>query len=219
MPEVILGVTEMAIVAGPLVALIGLALVLRPQERPWGPATAALGVLVAWYAVVHVLISAGAFQTPVAGTLPSVLLVTIPLVAGVLVVCLAPSVRRLVSERGIPAGLVGLQSYRVVGGAFLVLFAMHRMPVLFALPAGVGDLLIGISAWPVAAALREGRLSRVVIWNVLGLLDLVLGVGLGVAASPALHLSPDGVTTQALTTMPVALVPTFLVPVSILLHV
>jgi hypothetical protein len=217
MPGVLLGLTDGAVFAGPMVAIVGLALVLQPQRR--SAAAAVIGVFVAWYAIAEVLISAGAFRAPVVGPIPALGLVGIPLAAGILVVWLARAVRRLLATPGLPAALVALQTYRVVGGAFLLLMALHRLPPLFALPAGVGDVAIGLSAWSVANALRGGRLSRVVTWNVVGLIDLVVAVGLGVAASPAFHVSPGGVTTLALTTMPAALVPAFLVPLSILLHV
>ncbi|MBO0703167.1 MAG: hypothetical protein J2P38_09565, partial [Candidatus Dormibacteraeota bacterium] len=135
------------------------------------------------------------------------------------VVWLSGAVRRMITEPGVPAGLIAVQTYRLVGGSFLLLFAVHRLPALFAILAGGGDLLVGAFAWSAANAVRDGRLRRGVIWNLLGLLDLVVAISLGVAFSPQFHLSPDGVTTAALTVLPNVLVPAFLVPVSILLHV
>jgi hypothetical protein len=217
METLVLGFTHVVIVAAPQVALVGLALILLPRGAPVRPAIAVIGVLIVWYATAHVLTSAGAFQVVLLGKIPSITGVAIPLTAGILAIWLAPPVRRLLAtEPGTPVALIALQSYRVVGGAFLVLLALHQVPAAFAIPAGVGDILIGVGAWPAAMALRSGRRSRAVAWNVLGILDLVVAVILGVAVSPLVHLLP---TTQVLTEMPVALVPTFMVPLGILLHV
>lgn len=43
-------------------------------------------------------------------------------------------------------GLVGIQAFRIVGGSFLLLWSDGLMTGLFAIPVGLGDLLIGVSA-------------------------------------------------------------------------
>jgi hypothetical protein len=48
------------------------------------------------------------------------------------------------SSRAQP-GLVALQVWRVEGLVFLVLAALGELPWLFAIPAGLGDLAIGLS--------------------------------------------------------------------------
>jgi hypothetical protein len=139
---------------------------------------------------------------------------------GIAWILAAPTLRRrLGALAGGPPALVALQAYRVVGGSFLLLLLLHRLPAVFAAPAGIGDVLIGVTAIPVAASLGAGRRWRAVTWNLLGLLDLIVAVTLGVLASPALHLFTGGPSINALTQAPVALVPTFMVPLSILLHV
>jgi hypothetical protein len=71
--------------------------------------------------------------------------------------------------------LVGAQLYRALGVIFLILYASGKLPGLFAWPAGVGDIFVGLTAPLVGAAYARaprdnGRL--VWAWNVIGILDL-----------------------------------------------
>ena len=58
------------------------------------------------------------------------------------------------------------------------------------------------------------------IWNLFGLSDLVVAVGLGIMTSPGptqvFHTVP---TSELMAHFPLALVPTFLVPLAFVLHV
>jgi hypothetical protein len=59
-----------------------------------------------------------------------------------------------------------------------------------------------------------------VAWNILGIIDLVLAVTLGILHSVSTFgiLAGNGPTTLLMTQFPRSLVPTFLVPIYILLH-
>jgi hypothetical protein len=83
---------------------------------------------------------------------------------------------------------VGVQSYRVLGAIFLVMYVQGRMPAAFALPAGAGDVAIGLLAPIVAVAYARGvpgRESLVMGWNLLGLLDLANAITTGFLTSPS----------------------------------
>lgn len=113
--------------------------------------------------------------------------------------------------------LVSVQLYRVLGGVFLLLWAQGKMPALFAWPAGIGDVLVGVSAPFVA---RSGNSSAIRVWNILGIMDLVVAVGTGFLTSPSrLQLFSFTEPNLLITAFPLVLVPTFLVPASILLHI
>ena len=79
--------------------------------------------------------------------------------------------------------MAGIQAWRFGGLGSIALFAHGVLPGLFAWPAGLGDMAIGLTAPLVVLALRRqptfatGKLFRV--WNLLGLLDLIVAVGLG----------------------------------------
>ena len=96
------------------------------------------------------------------------------------------------------------------------------LPGAFAWPAGLGDIAIGVTAPWVARALvrRPGfAISRVfVVWNLLGILDLVVGGerrGLSSALPPG---APGEVTTGPVAQLPLVLIPAYLVPLFVILH-
>jgi hypothetical protein len=112
--------------------------------------------------------------------------------------------------------LVGVNSIRTFGVVFLLLYAAGRLPAPFATVAGWGDIAIGLTAIPIAwLAYKKGTSaqSMVMIWNTLGLLDLIAAVGLGVTSSPGpLQLIFAEPGAGIMTTLPWLLIPGFLVP-------
>jgi hypothetical protein len=113
------------------------------------------------------------------------------------------------------------QVFRVVGVTFLVVMALGQLPAVFALPAGLGDMAIGVEAVFVARNLRRGIVDRRTVWfNILGLVDLAVALAIGFAAAPAairlLLVSP---TTEAISLLPLALIPATVVPLAMTLHV
>jgi hypothetical protein len=121
-----------------------------------------------------------------------------------------------------PPTLALLQTFRVLGVVFLVAWARGALPAGFALPAGVGDLAVGVAAPFVAAALTAGKpyaRRLFVAWNVLGVVDLVTAVFLGVAHSRTpLGFLATTQTTDALALYPLCLIPAFFVPLALMLH-
>ncbi len=139
---------------------------------------------------------------------------------GVVAVALVAPLRRVLAGADVQPLLIAVQSYRVIaGGVFLVLLGLDDLPALFAVPAGAGDVLVGLAAPFVARWLLAGRVGPALTWNLLGLLDLVLAVSLGVATAPGpTHLLLVTPSTLALSIPPLVVVPTYLVPLSVLLH-
>jgi hypothetical protein len=116
-----------------------------------------------------------------------------------------------------PRTLTFVQSWRVVGFTFVLLQAHSLLPAIFAWPAGYGDMAVGMTAAVVALTLAnpEHR-NRFILWQALGITDLVVAVGLGTTAR---LLSPHGVSMGAMTVLPLSLVPTFLVPLFLIFHI
>ena len=124
-----------------------------------------------------------------------------------------PAVQRVIT----PERLVWPQVFRPVGGVFLIAMALDQLPPAFALPAGLGDIAVGITALFIA----RGASRRSLMWfNILGITDLVVAVTVGFLAGlgpyQVLHVSPS---TLALTELPLALIPTAGVPLALALHV
>jgi hypothetical protein len=115
--------------------------------------------------------------------------------------------------------IVALQVYRVLGSTFLVGWAYGVVPGVFALPAGIGDVLTGLFAAPAAISLASGsRESRraAIAWNVFGLADFAIALSIGIAI--ALHVIETGFASATGGLYPVAMIPAFAVPSSIMLH-
>ena len=116
-----------------------------------------------------------------------------------------------------PKVLTALQTWRVVGFVFVLLEAHRMLPAMFALPAGYGDMFIGVTAslvaWQLADAKHRGAF---VAWQLLGILDLVVAVGSGTTAR---LVDPHGVSMLPMTVLPLSIVPTFLVPLFLIFHV
>lgn len=119
--------------------------------------------------------------------------------------------------------LVGLQVYRIFGAAFLVGWARGVVPGLFGLPAGTGDVTTGLMALPAAYALAAGiggARRGAIAWNIFGLVDFAVAVGIGLAIAPGpFQLIHTDIVNTATATYPTVMVPAFAVPSSILLHV
>lgn len=119
---------------------------------------------------------------------------------------------------GDPWGITALQTYRVFGVAMAIQALRHALPAMFGLPAGFGDLFIGVTALLAALAwttrTRSGT-AVFVLWNVLGLLDLLMAMGTGVLA---ILTQAGPVTMASMRLYPLTLVPAFGVPLAFILH-
>jgi len=110
--------------------------------------------------------------------------------------------------------LVAVHAWRIVGIAFLWGMTKGLLDPAFAIPAGVGDILIGVTAIPFAIFLWKGyswSKYSVVVWSVLGIADLVNAITLGVITNPDF-------STSTIATFPWILVPTVGVPLALALH-
>jgi hypothetical protein len=148
--------------------------------------------------------------------------ITLTLAIGLLV--FSTTWRKVVDA--IPADkLISVQVYRLIGGVlFVPLYAIGTLPGHFALPAGWGDLAVGLLAPLVALALRRkirGGRQLALGWNLFGFADLVAAVGLGTGYLLLLLRPEAGAppAAAAMTFFPLALVPTFAVPLGFILHI
>lgn len=116
-----------------------------------------------------------------------------------------------------PQILTLAQSWRIVGFTFVLLEARGGLPGIFALPAGYGDMAIGATATLVAWKLASpARRNSFIVWQFLGIADLITAVTLGTTAR---LIRPDSTSMVAMTVLPLSLVPTFLVPLFFIFHV
>ncbi len=180
--------------------------------------------LVVWVSVIWSLAAHGTFQPRSAAnrTVPALpVAIFLPLLLGLGLLTSSQRIASLLDAT--PASwLVGLQVYRVLGGIFLVDWMRGSMPGAFAIPAGIGDVLVGLLALPAAVWLASGMpMGRKIgiWWNVLGLVDFVVAIGMGMMTSPGRFqvFALDHANAQT-GTFPSVMIPAFAVPNSIILH-
>ncbi|MBV8271476.1 MAG: hypothetical protein JO067_04320 [Cupriavidus sp.] len=181
------------------------------------------GALAAWFLVVVACGATGAFDA-LRGTGPAGM--GIAVVVPVVVLSYWSMRGGALSEalNAVPLTvLIGVHAMRLLGMFFVLLFWSGRLPAPFAPSAGWGDVLVGITALPVAylaATGAPGWRPAALAWNVLGLADLVDAIVLGVASSPGFPLGfgNEGTGSNLMTTLPWILIPCFIVPLLVHLH-
>ena len=116
-----------------------------------------------------------------------------------------------------PRTITLVQTLRTAGIVFLALGAYKILPAFFALSAGWGDIAIGATA-PFAALRLASPAHRkgFIFWQVLGITDLVNALALGTLAGV---IDPHGIPTGAMTVLPMSYIPTFAVPLFLILHI
>jgi hypothetical protein len=114
--------------------------------------------------------------------------------------------------------LVGVNATRFIGITFLVLAAQGQMNQTFADRAGWGDIATAILAIALVvtwAPITPARRLLYHAWNAFGFLDLVVAVG----TATAVTLSGATPGVERVLTLPLSIVPTFLVPLFLANHV
>lgn len=223
LPGYIWALTAVAVLGIPLATCVALyrgALAAGLRRRTAVTIAALCGMLWGgWIAISARLADIGAYRPRPAGP-PWFALAF----AGALITALAaariPAVARTLAAPGTASRLTVPHTLRVGGVLFLVMAALGDMPAVFALPAGLGDIAIGLEAPFVARRLARSAGRRGAVWfNLLGLLDFVVAVTIGFLAGMAphqiLHVSPS---TGDLALLPLTLIPTTAVPLATALH-
>jgi hypothetical protein len=140
------------------------------------------------------------------------------LTAVALVLWRVPAIRESVRRAG-PRPLVAFHLTRALaGGYFLYLHSRGELPAEFARVAGWGDILVAIGAVSVlrfcVPVLTRGQEVALLAWNAFGLADILFVLSRGVR----LFLADPSIGAR-FTELPLALLPTFVVPLVIASHV
>jgi hypothetical protein len=119
--------------------------------------------------------------------------------------------------------LIGIQMLRVMGGVFVLVWAGGAMPWEFALPAGLGDVAVGLIAMVALNRLRH-RAASAAAWvrrtNIAGLADFAVALGTGFLSAPgAIQLLALDRPNELINLYPLVLIPVFAVPVFIGVHI
>lgn len=210
-----------------LIALMnGLRLALKRTQFS-APARSQIGLSIlvlvfAWYGLVTVLAMHDLFRaSPTARSPILPLAVFAPVILSLWLIRRSKGMAQIVDATPL-SWLVGAQVYRAVGAIFLVLWSIGQLPWQFALPAGGGDVLVGLVA--ILVAIAAGTWSEAIrkaayTWNVLGILDLVVALGTGFLTSPSpFQLLAFNHPNLLVSRYPLVMIPAFMVPLSLILH-
>jgi hypothetical protein len=175
------------------------------------------GLIAAWFAAslgasaLHLLQRQQPGQPPI----PLLIAVLTPLAAFSIWYASSRPFREFVLSLN-PRTLTLVQSERIGGLVFLAMYTYNILPGIFALPAGWGDIAIGVTAYLAATRLVPHRRRAFIAWQLLGILDLVVAVSMGGAAN---FIDPHGISTAPMTMLPLSLIPGFAVPLFVILHI
>lgn len=194
-----LGVVLIFTTAAAVVIAIALSLFAQPAGRVFAGAVGG-----AWLGIVIDATMVGAIkQLPVFGALFAT-----PLLVALIASLTSREVRKRLLNVS-PRLVVGLNGLRIIGVLFIALAYTGALSGPFPYFAGIGDIVTGLLAIPLAWRTPSLRATdgRVLMWNTIGALDLLVAVALGVTSG-----SPE------VTQLPWALIPLFLVPCYMLGH-
>ncbi len=181
------------------------------------------GLIAAWFTFSLSASALHLFSTdPSRPPLPLLLAVVIPILLFFLWYRSSRSFREFVLSLS-PRTLTIVQAWRIAGFVFLVSYAYGILPGVFALPAGWGDIVIGATAFSVGMKLASpSHKNSFILWQWLGIADLVAAVSLGALArfiGPQGSTNLNGITTAPMAVLPLSLIPTFAVPLMLILHI
>lgn len=118
--------------------------------------------------------------------------------------------------------LVGSHLWRFVGIGFVIAWLVGALPAGFGIPEGFGDILAAIGALVLLPSVRKGTASRgwLLAWNTFGFIDLLSAITVGVLYSRSVVglLSTETSNSTLMVTFPVSIIPTFFVPLFLLVH-
>ncbi len=192
----------------------------NPQTAP-GVRPVVTAIVILWFAGVVAAHYAGLLRAP-PGSLPIPFAIAVAIPLAIFFAAYRAIPRFRAAVLGVDIGLVtSFQAWRVAGFVFLPLLAFGHLPGLFAWPAGLGDVAVGLAAplvvWRVVKDASFATTGAFATFHWLGILDVVVALGTFTFASgfiPGL----TNPTTAAIAEMPLSLIPGFLVPAFAILH-
>jgi hypothetical protein len=181
-------------------------------------AIASAVVFGSWFTASGVIAGHGEYHARLGHGLPLLPIVVTGFIVGLLALSRIPSVARALSAPTMVSRLIHPHSFRVGGLVFLLLMFQGHLPALFALPAGLGDIAIGIAAPRIARGIADGTGRRAALrFNAFGIADLVVAMIMGaVVGYQLIHVTPSGAPISEL---PLALIPSAAVPLLFALHI
>jgi hypothetical protein len=178
----------------------------------------AVAVLGGWLAASSVIAGQGGYHTRLGHGVPWLPVAVAGFLGLLMLLSRLPSIERALSAPGVLPRLMLPHAFRIEGIVFIIAMLLGKLPALFAVPAGLGDIAIGLATPWITRKLADGAGGRAAVWfNILGVADLIDALVLGgltgfqvVSVSPTASLNGQ---------LPLAIVPTVGVPLLLALHI
>ena len=116
--------------------------------------------------------------------------------------------------------LVGIHIFRLIGSIFLILLFHELLPPVFALLAGIGDIITALTSILVANAIKNKKTYArrlTYIWNTFGLIDILATAILAIVFTK-ISIDTGSLGVDILAEFPFCFVPAFAPPTIIFLH-
>jgi hypothetical protein len=173
-----------------------------------------------WLAVSSVVAGGGSYRSRLGHGVPWLPLVVLGFFVLLLALTRVPLIDRALSASGAHKRLLSPHSFRAAGIVFVIAMVLGKLPPLFAVPAGFGDIAVGMATPWVGRKVRKRRQARKpLIWfTVLGIADLVSALTLGALTGflQIVHVNPPATLNAEL---PLAIIPTVGVPLLLAMHI
>jgi hypothetical protein len=187
------------------------------QRAAFGIAVTAGILLGGWLVISGVLAGSGVYRQDPGDAVPWLPIAAAGFLAALLLATRIPLVSRILGDPGTAVRMTLPHTLRIAGVVFVVVMAQGHLPAAFALPAGLGDMAIGVAAPFVARRLTQGTgRSEAVRFHILGIVDLVVAGSIGFLLLELIEVTPS---TAPLLLLPLALILTVAVPLAVALHV
>ncbi len=180
-------------------------------------------ILAVWGYAAFALSQNGVFQSTAATPPIAVIIAALgPAALFLSVYSVSAPLRRWVDGLDL-SEVIALQAWRIIGFAFLAIWGLGEIPAVFALPAGIGDMAVGMAAPAVALAVeRRSKGWRIGAYGLIGagIFDFIVAFATGILSRQGGPFDFEGhVASNLLGVAPLSLFPTFIVPAFLILHV
>jgi hypothetical protein len=174
-------------------------------------------VLGGWLVISGLLAGTGVYQQDPGDAIPWLPIAAAGFLIALLLATRLPLVSRILGDVGTAARLTLPHTLRIAGVVFLIVMALGHLPAAFALPAGLGDMAIGVAAPFVVRRMADGMgRHEAVRFHLLGIVDLIVAGSIGFLLLEVVEVTPS---TAPLLLLPLALILTVAVPLAVALHI
>jgi hypothetical protein len=181
-------------------------------------AAGAAATLAIWFTATAVIAGNGLYHTRIGHGVPWLPIAVLGALTTLLMLARLRPVAEALEAPGALERLMWPHTLRIGGAVFVAAMLLNRLPALFAIPAGVGDMLVAVMAPVAVRRIRDGDYGRSLAWfSALGIADLLSALTLGaltgfqiVSVHPSAGLNSE---------LPLALIPTAGVPLLLALHI